>query len=61
MTMEIAAMSMAMSEASVQQQVNVSLLDKSMDNQAASAEKLLDMMPQKTPPARYGSKLDLYI
>ncbi len=59
LTMSIAAMSMSMSTAKVQQQVNISMLKKSMENQETSAANLLNMI--KTPAVmKPGSTFDVY-
>lgn len=43
--MDIAAMSMAMSQSSVQQQASVSVMKKSMDAAETQMNALLEMMP----------------
>ncbi len=62
MVMEIAALSMAMSSASTMQQVNVSMMKKSMENQEATSQNLIQMMstPTAHTPAP-GKLLDIYI
>lgn len=51
----IAAASMSLSQAKVQQGVQLSVMKKTMDSQEAQAASLLDMLP---PPNNY--KIDVY-
>lgn len=47
--MDIAAMSMQMSSASLQQSVGLSVARKAMDNQEVQAEGLMDMLDAADP------------
>lgn len=56
--MDIAAMSIGMSLANVQQQSSLIMAKKSMDLQEASTANLLDMM-KSAPPMAPGQRLDV--
>lgn len=49
--MDIAALSVAMSSASTQQAVQISMLRKSMDQQESQVQTLVQDMMASTPPA----------
>ncbi len=59
--MDIAAASISMSTSKVQQQVNISLMKKTMDSTEASAVNLLNKMLPKTPvvSGEIGRNLDV--
>ena len=56
--MDVAALSMAMSQVNVAQQVSVSLTKDVMDNAEAQASQLLQMMEQSVNP-NVGSNIDI--
>lgn len=58
--MDIAALSMSMSSASLAQSVGVSVTKKAMDGQEAAAQALLQSLEQANPtPPRSGHLLDV--
>lgn len=54
--MDIAAMSMAMSQSSVQQQASLCVMKKTMDQSQMQANALMEMMP--SAPS-FGHRLDV--
>ncbi len=60
--MDIAALSMAMSQSKVMEQVNISLLKKTMDSQEQNGQQLLSMLNQQpVAPMKPGTTIDMYI
>ena len=55
----IAAASMSLSTAALQQSYSISMAKKAMESQEAAAQGLLEMLPQ-TPPGQAGSHIDVY-
>lgn len=55
----IAEMSMSMASAELMQQYSVSVTKKVMDTQEVMAQKMLEMLPQQTAPAK-GMYIDTY-
>ena len=58
--MDIAAMSMALSQVQVQQQASVSVTKKAMDMSEAQMQGIVDMM-QSASPASFGHQLDIRV
>ncbi|WP_182199658.1 YjfB family protein [Paraliobacillus salinarum] len=56
--MDIAALSTAMSQASLQQQVSLSVTNKAMDQAEVASEGLIKMMEQSVSP-HLGSSIDV--
>lgn len=56
--MDIAALSSVMSQASLQQQVSLSVANKTMEHTEASSEGLIKMMEQSVNP-HLGSNIDV--
>lgn len=58
--MDIAALSMAMSQQNIMQQVNVAVLDKSMDTVSSAGDSMVKMMEQSVSP-NLGQNIDLSV
>ncbi|MGN0679476.1 MAG: YjfB family protein [Oscillospiraceae bacterium] len=61
MEMSIAAMSMNMAQANVQQAVSVSMLKNTMESSEASMAKILDMMDNMPSPDGKGKLLNVRV
>lgn len=57
--MSVAAMSISMHQAQLQQAVDVSLMRKVMDQQTAQAAAIVEDIAQSVPPTVPGSRLDI--
>ena len=56
--MDIAAMSMALSQMQVQQQASISVSKKAMDMAEVQMQGIVDMMRSAAPPS-FGQRLDI--
>lgn len=56
----IAAASMSLSAASLQQSYSIAMAKKAMDAQEATAQGLLEMLPQTPPASAGGHIIDVY-
>ncbi len=54
-------MSMAMSQAQVMQQANVSVTKKAMDMAEVQMQGIVDMMQSASPPASFGQRMDIRV
>lgn len=59
--MDIAAMSMQMSLAKVQQGVSIAVTKNAMDFQETQSAQMLEMLDALPQPASYGRQLDVYV
>ncbi len=56
--MDIASLSMALSQANVMQQVSISVTKNAMDVAEVQTQGLIDMMQQASPPS-FGHQMDI--
>lgn len=56
----IAAMSMSLSAAKLQQSYSISLSKKAMDTQELAVQEMLEMMPETPAPVESSSIIDVY-
>ncbi len=59
--MDIAAMSMAMSQTQVMQQASLAVTKKAMDMTEVQMQGIVDMMQSASPAASFGQRLDIRV